>query len=213
MSTHTSTPITDINNIPDKKDYDRDAPYETSIPDKFRNKIIGLIEEIEAETGQNYYISMRVEGKNMTEIYPLEERTRTYEVNMSDEKFVALNGIYPSLNAIKDKIAALDQENYANIVPIEFVKGNYVWKCPQCDSYGSEQKYRVKGEIVTSMKINRLPSSDYCNTPCYNCRYDPNFGRTDWIKLKLNPQHGSIGTWSAGSISLVHNLGSLKVIR
>jgi len=215
MSTHASvsTPIIIINDIPEKKEYGTRDPYGSVIPDKFHEKIVSLIDEMESETGQNYYISLRVEGKNLTEIYPLDERTRTYEVTMSDEKLSALDGAYTSLKAIREKITALDFEERSKTVQVETIKGNHVWKCPRCNAYGCERKSVFNGKVTVSTQINRLPYDNYCIEQCYNCRYDPKFGHSAWLSLTLYPQSGTIGTSADGSLSIIHNLGTLKVIR
>jgi predicted nucleic-acid-binding Zn-ribbon protein len=213
VNTSVSTPIIIINDISENKEYGTRDPYGSVIPDKFHEKIVSLIDEMESETGQNYYISLRVEGRNLTEIYPLDERNRTYKVTMSDEKLSALDGFYTSLKAIKEKITALDLEERSKTVHVEIIKGNHVWKCPRCNAYGCERKSVFNGKVTVSSQINRLPYDNYCIEQCYNCKYDPKFKHSAWLSLTLYPQSGTIGTSSAGSLSIVHNLGTLKVIR
>ena len=208
-----STPITNIEDIPEKEEYDNRDPFGTVIPDKFREKIVALINEMEAEIGQNCYISVKVEGKNMTEIYPLEERNKTYEIVMNDAKLSALDGTYSSLNAIREKITALDLEDRSKIVPVEMVKGNHVWKCPKCNAYGCERKSEFNGKVYTSTQINCMPYNNSCILQCYNCRYVPDYGHSVWLSLTLCPESGTIVTISGGSVGEVHNLGTLKIIR
>ena len=64
MSTSTSTPIVNIDDIPEKKQYSYNDPFNSIIPDKFRDRIISLIDDMETELEQNCYISVRIQGKN-----------------------------------------------------------------------------------------------------------------------------------------------------
>lgn len=205
----TVTPIFDISTVPVPSNNESIFnSFDTFISDKYREKIINFIEEIEAETGHHHFISIRSEGKNLTEIYPLEERTRSYEVIMKDTNFSLLDGKYSSLNSIKDKIKSLYLESQSDINPPILLHGDYVWKCDQCNSYGSERTLRSGSK---SFRLNRYPSNNYSYTHCENCSYQLRTNYNKWLGLELFPESGIIGTSSGGSISVINELGILKI--
>jgi hypothetical protein len=220
----TKIPITNINDISAESDYQ--DPYKTNIPNKFKERISSLIEDMENELNDIYYISIRKPGYNSTEIYPLEERKRSYEIIMKNAKDIPktysvygnvnlniLNGVYPSLNAIRERIYDIYIESIKSVVPIEKINGQYVWRCPKCLSYGFTNTYEDNGKIIKFNLINNILIGTDSKVVCRNCNFDPEFPRSIWRVLELYPSSGLVGVDSGCSLSIIDNLGILKIIR
>jgi hypothetical protein len=216
METTTQSPFTDINTIRNMFDT-HNSRYEdllySTIPDKFVTKLATIIDEMEEDTGQSYFIYIKQQDKNQKEVYPLTERNRSYEIIMTDENFHALNGKYSSIASIKEKICDLIVENALNIEAIEMVRNKYVWKCSQCNSYGCKREREVNGEIWHSTLINYTPLYSDKVKKCQTCGASPKFNSNSPHILDLWPECGIIGTTCGGSLSPINTLGTLKIIR
>lgn len=204
------SPITDLTKIPPKEPYKHIDSYATTIPDKYRDRIISLIDDMENELHTSFTIRVAEHGKNTTEIYPLEERKRTYEVTMN-QPYAVLNGSYASLEAIKTRIYELSVQSLTSKVPITFEKvhNRIVWKCPKCKTYG----YSSIRSGKTDLHMNTAPMVNSWNESCNYCNFDPEFKKTEWHQLEVWASDGIIGTSSGGSMSEIITHGTLTIMK
>lgn len=193
--------ITNLNEIPPVKNYGKHNSSKTVLPDKYLKKIKDLINEMEIELGDNYFIQVKKSGTNYTDVYPIEERERTYEVVMKEE-FNELNGTYHSIKDIEDSIKSLIAKDLSGI---EQINNRYVWKCDKCNTYGFKNKCQNF--------INDMPTDEYNNKYCKNCQKENKFSKSKWIGLEIYAERSIIGKSSGGSFAIISTYGNLKIIR
>lgn len=180
----------------------------TIIPDKYQDKLINIMDEMEAELGIPFFIMIRQQNKNQKEIYPINERKRKYTITMKDKKHEHLNGVYFSISSIEDKISSLnvnDVLSQRNSLTIEKVNDRYVWKCIGCNCYGIK--------FTDSNMLIRINYYNYRNSWrhfCVNCSYNPNFPSSIW-NIDLYPEIGIVGSAKSDSLHQIVELGELTI--
>lgn len=200
MSEQAITSITDLVNLPNES-HEYHDPYVVKLPDKYRNKFIALIDEMEEELHEPVFIQVKVGTRtNFTEIYPTKERQRLFYVAMTDDNLTDLNGKYSSVAAIKHRIMELIIKDIASTKITIVSNGNtiYYWKCPYCESYG------------TKHQTNKLQIKYRGGSKCGNCKRRVDLS-SKYHNLKVFPDLGCIGIESSGSIDILDQRGKLTI--
>jgi len=189
------TTITNINDIPDLNNEEQyHSNRTTQISQKFHIKLSEIIAQLEAETGKIFRMEL-TEAKSYfqpIEIYPIVNRLGPYRVVALEEIYSDINGVYPTMKEIKDKLEHLNAEEFKQNFQLVVEKSpqGYVWKCPKCQSYGKIDMSRKE-----SYYLNKVPTNPYnlvSGTRCINCLYscwsygDP-YPHTVWTEVGLSP--------------------------
>jgi hypothetical protein len=163
----------------------------TTIPIKFINKFTDILNELELETNCIYQLTI-LENLCSNPIIVSEFNKRTnlnYIVEMT-ETYKELNGIYKSIEDIENKISEFKNGTLSIIENKKSTNeyNKYLWVCPKCNFY--ENNY-------------------LSNKLCQKCRYRHT---SIWEYVSIN-KNGEISKTDGGSVSIVHPLGFIKIIK
>lgn len=194
--------ITEIQNLPppDLDPTGSSDPHGSTVPSKYVDKIKALIMEYNQEFNQHIFIQVRQQGKNSSEIFPMSERAHKYKISMNDAPYTKLNGVYLSVEEIKNKIQDLLAEECITL-GMKVIKSNHrcIWKCQHCAAFAKR-----RGDYILYNYAVNGDDSVYC----VNCGKEPAFQKFLWHQFELNMEIGAI-TIIGGSVS--HRHGTLTI--
>lgn len=157
------------------------------LPADFKDRLLFLLEELEKETGEFFTLTVNKIGVyNSLALKPFEERSNYLIQNMKPE-YESLNGIYPNLDAIKEKILKLKFGD-------SLCENDKMWKCPNCGQIKDER--RSNGATIISTVL------------CQFCYYNY---KSIWDYIGFSLKSRMVYKNYGGSVSICHPIGVILI--
>lgn len=168
------------------------------IPIDYERRFLALLEEMEEATRAHFTVSIRQAGSDhKLTLKPFDQREQ-YSVFEMKERYAALNGLYPSMDALNQTILKLKYG--ASLQP-----GHTIWLCPAC---GKGEKEWEEAAPYETERSNRASTSIF--DICQFCNHQlPSL----WNDIGFCLDSGTVYTGNTRSIFIRESIGKITIVK
>jgi hypothetical protein len=166
----------------------------TTVPEEILSRLNSTLRELESVTGRFYEVRIRCAGTNEEMVIGALDQRNGYTISHMCQKYEALNGWYPSIAAIKERVIQL---KYGDTL----LPGGAHWQCTRCGKSSERQENGF-------LKANKARVEGWCDV-CQFCSHWPNF---DWSSIGFDVASQLVYSSDGGTLSVCNPLGKIAIV-
>ena len=192
-----------------------DIDKKASLPPGFEQRLLALMNEAEQVAGHAFSVTISEVGVNHDRTLKSLFGRSGYRISRMRAGYTQLNGTYPSLKAVREKILQVkygdmlcsddDNRDVTAHASMMKSKGYHLWRCAKCNRV-SDDKVMADGSTLVCANIagGGWSSCSICD------HHYPDFGK--WEGIGFNPRLGHVDIGSDGHIRISHSIGCLEIV-